>query len=296
MIADDARDLDLEQTMDAVYRFTDSTPLAKSEKVDTRLEKADACGPSAALWRQTPRARIFDGHRRRILAISLLGDSTLEQIVAGRSVWRGQACGTTILLEPGFECDWRLTGSFEMLHVYLDSGFAIEDERAERYTSPFRDPVLWQYAVTAGMILREGTTATPALFPLLDSIQTYFRCKHGGDQPVARDGVGLAPKTRRLIENHIREALASTIRVEDMAELAGLSMGHFGRAFRQSFGVAPYQYVLNQRMALAQNLLTQTELPIAEIGQRCGFGGASQFGALFLRAIGCSPRAFRRTR
>ncbi|MFZ2868776.1 helix-turn-helix domain-containing protein [Zavarzinia sp.] len=280
-------DIDLEQTVDAVKRFADTSPVA-------RLQPADRPGPSVALWRQTPRLRVFEGHRRRFLAISLQGDSTLEQIVRGRSVWRGAARGTTVLLEPGFECDWRFTGNFEMLQIYLGPEFNLAGDRLADVTTPFRDPVLWHYATTIAMVLREGSTAAPALPSLLESTQAYFQAKYGETSPVPEQTAGLAPATRRRIEDFVRTALGQRIRVEDMAALAGLSVGHFGRAFRESYGLAPYQYVLNQRIARARTLLLEGEMPIAAIAAACGFGGASQFGAVFQRVVGRSPSAFRR--
>ncbi len=279
-------DFDLEQTVDAVRRFADTSPVA-------RLQPADQPGPSVALWRQTPRLRVFEGHRRRFLAISLQGDSTLEQIVRGRSVWRGAARGTTVLLEPGFECDWRFTGKFEMLQIYLGPEFDFAAERLGSVTTPFRDPVLWQYANTIAMILREGSTAGAALPSLLQSTQAYFQDKYGRAEVAPEHPAGLAPAIRRRIESFVRDSLGRRIRVEEMAALAGLSVGHFGRAFRQSFGVAPYQYVLDQRIAKAQALLLGSDMPVGAIAEACGFGGPSQFGALFQRAVGRSPRAFR---
>lgn len=279
-------DMDLEQTVDAVKRFADTTPVA-------RMQPQASPGPDVALWRQTPRLRVFEGHRRRFLAISLQGDSTLEQIVGGRSVWRGAARGTSVLLEPGFECDWRFTGNFEMLQIYLGPDFDMTEDRLGAVTTPFRDPVLWQYATTIAMVLREGSVAAPALPTLLGSTQAYFQSKYGEARRETEHPAGLAPALRRRIEAFVRDALPRTIKVEDMAEIAGLSVGHFGRAFRQSFGLAPYQYVLNQRIARAQSLLLESDMPVTAIAVACGFGGVSQFGAAFQRAVGRSPRAFR---
>lgn len=281
------KDLDLEQTVDAVRRFADTTPLVRSQTVERP-------GPTAALWRQTPRLRLFDGHRRRFLAVSLRGDSSIEQIVDGRSVWRGPVRGTSVLLEPGFECDWRFTGNFEMLQIYLGPDFDLDQPKTAALTAPFRDPVLFQYGVTVAMILREGSVGAPALQTLLDSIEHYVRSKYCAAEPAGERASGLAPSIRRRIEAFVRDALDRDIRVEEMADLAGLSVGHFGRAFRQSFGVAPYQYVLAQRVARAQTLLLETDRSIAEIASACGFGGSSQFGAQFHRAVGCAPRDYRK--
>lgn len=284
-------DLDLEQTVDAVRRFADTTPVTRSAPSDPR-------GASAALWRQTPRLRLFDGHRRRFLAVSMRGDSSIEQIIDGRSAWRGPVRGTSVLLEPGFECDWRFTGNFEMLQIYLGADFDLAGLKGDALTTPFRDPVLFQFATTIAMILREGSSAAPALPALLDSVEQYLRAKFRvAPDPAAAASTdrapGLAPAVRRRVEAFVRAELARDIRVDEMAEIAGLSAGHFGRAFRQSFGVSPYQYVLAQRLARAQELLVSSERPIGEIAAACGFGGASQFGAQFQRAVGCSPRAYR---
>ncbi len=283
-------DLDLEQTVDAVRRFADTTPVMRSTPSDPR-------GPSAALWRQTPRLRLFDGHRRRFLAVSMRGDSSIEQIIDGRSVWRGPVRGTSVLLEPGFECDWRFTGNFEMLQIYLGADFTIDETQGTALTTPFRDPVLFQYATTIAMILREGSVGAPALSSLLESVERYLRSKYCTaactGTPVADTAPGLAPGVRRRVEAFVRAELARDIRVDEMAAIAGLSAGHFGRAFRRSFGVPPYQYVLAQRLARAQEMLVSSERPIAEIAAACGFGGPSQFGVQFQRAVGCSPRAYR---
>ena len=281
------QDLDLEQTIDAVRRFADTAPVVRSPPTDRP-------GASAALWRQTPRLRLFDGHRRRFLAVSMRGDSSIEQIIDGRSVWRGPVRGTSVLLEPGFECDWRFTGNFEMLQIYLGPEFELDETQTGLLTTPFRDPVLFQYATTVAMILREGSRCAPALRTLLESIESSLHSKYRTAAPAPDKASGLAPGTRRRLEAFVRDGLARDIRVEEMAALAGLSTGHFGRAFRQSYGVSPYQYVLAQRLARAQALLVETDRPIAEVASACGFGGPSQFGAQFLRAFGCAPRDYRK--
>ncbi|WP_457831571.1 hypothetical protein, partial [Staphylococcus aureus] len=64
-------DEQLAATLDAVARFTDSRPLA-------RIDCGGVSSLSAALWQHSPKRRIFAGHRRHILAISLRGDARLE--------------------------------------------------------------------------------------------------------------------------------------------------------------------------------------------------------------------------
>jgi AraC-like DNA-binding protein len=80
---------------------------------------------------------------------------------------------------------------------------------------------------------------------------------------------------------------------EDMARLAALSVGGFTRRFRQLMGVAPQQHLLTQRLALARNLLLQTELSIEAITERCGFCDRSYFSTVFRREVGLPPAGFR---
>src|SRR5580698_3958679 len=68
----------------------------------------------------------------------------------------------------------------------------------------------------------------------------------GEERPVqaaARSRGGLAPWQERVITAYIADNLASTIQVSDLARLARLSVGHFFRAFRESFGEPPLAYI-----------------------------------------------------
>lgn len=101
-----------------------------------------------------------------------------------------------------------------------------------------------------------------------------------------------AHKLRRVVEfmnAHLEQDLSLT----ELAEAVELSQYHFARAFKQSTGQTPIQFLMQRRVAAAKQLLAQSELPIVEVGLRTGFKNQSHFTTLFRRLTNVTPRAYR---
>jgi AraC family transcriptional regulator len=64
--------------------------------------------------------------------------------------------------------------------------------------------------------------------------------------------------------------------------------------FRQSTGVTPHKYVVQQRLERARTLLAESELMLLEVAQRCGFQDQSQFTTTFRRYFGVTPGQYKR--
>jgi AraC family transcriptional regulator len=107
---------------------------------------------------------------------------------------------------------------------------------------------------------------------------------------------GLAPWMVRNVSNYIETHLDSAIRSADLARLAGQSVYHFCRAFRESFHEPPHKYVMRRRIEHAQGLMSQTHLSLTEIAITCGLSDQAHLCRLFRRFVGPSPSAWRRTR
>jgi len=105
---------------------------------------------------------------------------------------------------------------------------------------------------------------------------------------------GLAPWQVRRVEAYIDANLAARINLDNLSEVARLSTSHFSRAFKRSFGMAPYAFVLRRRMEHAQRLMLTTQTPLCEIALECGLSDQSHFSRLFQRTIGTSPNKWRR--
>lgn len=95
---------------------------------------------------------------------------------------------------------------------------------------------------------------------------------------------------------YIQEHLSDEISLEAIASHLGISPYYFSHLFKQSMGIAPYQYVLQQRVEYARQLLEQSQLSIAEIALECGFASQPHLTNHFRNLVGMSPKAYRESR
>ena len=96
----------------------------------------------------------------------------------------------------------------------------------------------------------------------------------------------------------IKEAVASDPaikwRLSDLGKVANVSPYHLSKIFRKTLGTTVYDYVLRARLALALELLVDTELDLTAIAFEAGFSSHSHFSARFRAFFGLTPTAFRR--
>jgi transcriptional regulator GlxA family with amidase domain len=92
----------------------------------------------------------------------------------------------------------------------------------------------------------------------------------------------------------LQEHLDQPITVEDLAARSAMSPRTFARRFVASTGTTPYQWLLRQRIQLAQRLLEMSDLPIDAIANKSGFSTAANLRKHFSRAVHTSPLAYRR--
>jgi transcriptional regulator GlxA family with amidase domain len=107
---------------------------------------------------------------------------------------------------------------------------------------------------------------------------------------------GQDPKLlRRLLRAKDRMDAASheAWPVERLADVSGVSMAHFARAFKAAFGVPPHRYLLTRRLERAKALLRDTDMPIIEIAFQTGWNSLGTFGRTFRDVLGVSPSALR---
>ncbi len=107
---------------------------------------------------------------------------------------------------------------------------------------------------------------------------------------------GLAPWQVRRVATYMDGNLADSIRCEDLARMTRLSVSHFMRAFRESFGAPPHAYLMRRRMERAQDLMLDSDTTIGQIALACGFADQSHLTRLFHKIVGESPAAWRRAR
>jgi AraC family transcriptional regulator len=100
---------------------------------------------------------------------------------------------------------------------------------------------------------------------------------------------------RQLIQvlDYINQHLERDIKLADLAALLDMSQFHFSHLFKQAMGVPPYQYLLQQRVERAKQLLKQTGLSIVDIAFLCGFNSHSHLSKQFRQLTGMTPTDYR---
>lgn len=98
----------------------------------------------------------------------------------------------------------------------------------------------------------------------------------------------------RQIQEYIRGHYAERFTSEEIEKLCGLSYKYAGTLFKNAVGRTIKEYQCLLRLRRAEQLLTETDLPIAEIAQRAGFSDVFYFSKVFHREKGCTPRDYRR--
>jgi transcriptional regulator GlxA family with amidase domain len=88
--------------------------------------------------------------------------------------------------------------------------------------------------------------------------------------------------------------LDGDLSVSELAARAAMSPRTFARRFVDAHGTTPHQWLLRQRVVLAQRLLETTDVSIDMIAARCGMGTAANLRQHFQRIVRTTPQAYRR--
>lgn len=104
---------------------------------------------------------------------------------------------------------------------------------------------------------------------------------------------GLSPHKLQTTIDYIQAHLDTSLSLAEMAGLVQMSPHYFSSLFRQSMGIAPYQYVTQCRINRAKQLLTHPELSIVEVCHQVGFQSQSHFTKIFRSHTTATPKAYR---
>ncbi len=104
---------------------------------------------------------------------------------------------------------------------------------------------------------------------------------------------GLTNKKLGFVLDLIESDLSEDLSLKVLAKTAELSEYHFLRMFKQSTGYTPHQYVIQQRIERAKELLKKTDMSITEIAYLLGFSTPAHFTHLFRRKTGFLPSEMR---
>lgn len=150
--------------------------------------------------------------------------------------------------------------------------FAATESAFRRIISRWNAPTEW-----------DRTAAVAALIHLLYGLDA-------DSSQIGERGRRPAEEARRFAEQAYREPIT----VRDMAAHCNLSESYLFKLFRQTYGIAPNEFLVQVRLNAAKQLLQDTDLSVGTVALSCGFHSQSYFADCFRRREGVSPREFRR--
>ncbi|MDT8902063.1 response regulator [Anaeroselena agilis] len=110
----------------------------------------------------------------------------------------------------------------------------------------------------------------------------------------APDDAGRKPPLVAKVEQYIRANLDAPIKLRDIAQAVYLSQFHLSRTFKQLTGRSVVEYLQDQRLAKAGEMLAATDLSVTEIAGRVGFKDAAYFTTCFKNRNGVTPLQYRK--
>jgi len=265
------------------------------------LELSD--GRALAHWHNHHGEARYERPRHHALSIYTRGGEHTTRQVNGQAVSHGFP-GAVCLFPAGSQSLWRINGPFEFLHFYFtdqDLHRCVEStwdrepaalQLGERYQ--IEDDIIAQTGRLLEMSEWEAASQSLAMDHLAHWLIVQIAGRYGArDIPEPAVSGRFSQLQQRQLANRIDEALGYPLDLATMAGWLNLSPYHFARLFRASFGLAPYQYVQEQRLLRARRLLQQPSAKVIAVALECGFGDASQFSRAFRRRFGQSPSEYR---
>lgn len=150
-------------------------------------------------------------------------------------------------------------------------------------------------------LVAEADAGTPAGLSFVEAVTAAI-----GRELVRLVGVRTAPpeppagrlslSARRRVLELIDAKLDAKLTVDTLAREVGLSVAHFSRAFKETMGRAPHQFLLAMRLERARRLLETPGITLAVVARQTGFTDQSHLNRLFKREYGITPGAVLRAR
>lgn len=111
---------------------------------------------------------------------------------------------------------------------------------------------------------------------------------------VSRKGPTLTLRQERMVKAAMEARLDGEVTLRELADLCGLSVQYFARAFANAAGMPPYRWLQNKRLSRAADMLLVSELSLTEVALTFGFADQSHFTKAFRFRYGVSPGVWRR--
>jgi AraC family transcriptional regulator len=179
---------------------------------------------------------------------------------------------------------WRKHAAIATPHPELVAAFDVRDALVEE---------------VCGILVGELERSRPDSKPVFEAaamalVAHLLRGGRGMDQLPARAARGLRWKSRERLLEALRADTPPVVNLRELAAIAGLSRFHFSRQFKLTFGATPMQFLENERMSRAKEMIREGKLRFSDIAMVLGYSEHSHFTRRFKANTGLTPTEFAR--
>jgi AraC family transcriptional regulator len=195
-------------------------------------------------------------------------------------------------------------GRYDMLRVYLPRRriISVAESMARRSEVRLRvpKPGFDDYIITNLLNIISFAFDNPeqASQLLIDEVSvlliSHLIRNYSDASSIGRSRGGLASWQERIAKEILFARICNPPTVDELGQACGVSARHFIRAFRQSTGRTPHQWLMQERALSAKKLIEHSDRTLAEISAVCGYANQSHLCRAFQRCFGASPSAARR--
>jgi AraC family transcriptional regulator len=228
-------------------------------------------------------------HSHATPSLTLVLNGRYEETIRGRSAWHG--AGALLFYPPGEPHAQQFApgGAVKLSLAPAAAMLEYLTERLPLAEAPVATaPELVRLGQRMAQELRLADTHSPAALEGLSWELVALFGRHAGHR-TTQDSASVA-RARECIAAHLDQPLS----IARLAALCDIHPARLARAFRRELGLGPGEYQRTLRLKHALHLIGQTDAPLSDIAQACGFCDQSHFSRAFKAAYGCAPATFRR--
>lgn len=265
---------------------------------------ADSSGGAIAHWHHDPLHDVVEPMTDHVI-MAYNGSVQRMERRSGKTVESGTfRPGVVIIIPAGASSRWDIPKPVDVVQLYLpqstlrrvaeESGTATPIDLLERTAHP--DAITSRLLLSAADVL-EGNGALDTLFrqQLTDLLATRLLAAHTGKPSAYQPAQGgLSPSVLRRAIERLRSDNDMDMSLATLASDAGLSRFHFCRAFKESTGLSPHNWLRHYRLEQAMNMLRDPHNSVAMVAASLGYASQTAFAAAFRKLTGEAPSEWRR--
>lgn len=241
-------------------------------------------------------------HPEHIITIPTRSIASVEEVVDGKVQVRSSRVGNFTIAPPEFRRQYRWKEEIQLIHIIVEpmlvncvAGESVDPDTVELIPHFSKsDPLIYQIGLALKAELETNHSnsrlyaESAATFLAVHLLQRYSTRK----PDLKKYAGGLPQYQLKQAIDYIQAHLETDISLDEIAACVGISRYYFCRLFKQSTGLSPHQFVIQQRVERAKQLLRQGKMSLTAVAIACGFSHSSHLHRHFKRLTGVTPKAF----